>query len=745
MSCTAPDARTVSLGGDRLPVTAKRLSIDVLYDPALKVDFSGKPPAGMIWLDDEHWLQAKSDPKSHKQEWLRVEAATGQSEPFFDVARAEKTIGALEGFSDEQARRAAQLDSDHLSKDRNAFLFEIKDDLYVYSLKDDRAVRLTNTPGTKVSEAAFSPDGNYVSFVRQNDLYVIGDGVHSLFEPAARREQRLTQDGSANVLNGILDWLYQEEIYGRGNFRSYWWSPDSRAIAFLQLDEQNVPTYTLVDDIPGKVEVEASPYPRAGEPNPAVKLGVLSIVDKNLTWVDLASYRAADPLVVDVAWSHKGELFYQVQDREQTWLDLDRADASGTFINTVVHESSKAWVDNHGSPKFLSDGTLLWMSERSGWKHIYRYRTDGSLIGALTSGEWEVRTVHGADEKNGWVYFSGTERSPIGSDVGRVKLDGSGFERLTTIQGTHNANFNPGLTRFIDSWSDVVTPTQVRLLTSNGETLRVIDDNPVAVLSEYALSVPEFLQVETRDGFPMEAMLIKPPSFDPARQYPVFQATYAGPHAPQVRNAWLGTSGLFLQLVAQQGVLVWVCDNRSASGKGAVTEWSAYQQLGKTELADIEDGLAWLRKQTWVDSARIGISGWSYGGYMTSYALTHSTSFAMGIAGGSVTDWRNYDTVYTERIMRTPKHNPKGYEESSVVKAAKNLSGKLLLIHGALDDNVHPQNTSQLAYELMKAGKPFREMFYPKSRHGVVDPLLVKHLRATMLEFIRETLLQPNS
>lgn len=281
----------------------------------------------------------------------------------------------------------------------------------------------------------------------------------------------------------------------------------------------------------------------------------------------------------------------------------------------------------------------------------------------------------------------------------------------------------------------------MRLYRADGELVRLIDGNPVPALDEYDLSPPELVQVETPDGFVMEAMLIRPPSFDASKRYPVYQHTYAGPHAPMVRNRWAGKRGMFWQLLAQNGIVVWVCDNRTASGKGAVSAWPAYERLVESELADIEAGIDWLRKQPWVDPDRIGINGWSFGGLMVSYALTHSKSFRMGIAGGSVTDWRNYDSIYTERFMRTPENNPEGYQATAPVNAAADLSGELLLIHGALDDNVHPQNTLQFAYELQKAGKPFRLMLYPKSKHAVSNPKLTYHMQQMRLDFIRETLL----
>jgi dipeptidyl-peptidase-4 len=321
-----------------------------------------------------------------------------------------------------------------------------------------------------------------------------------------------------------------------------------------------------------------------------------------------------------------------------------------------------------------------------------------------------------------------------------VKLDGSQLTRLSRRDGTHRASFSPGFARYLDTWSDINTPPQVRVHAADGTETRLVAENQVTALDDYRLSTPEFLQVTARDGFVMEAMLIKPPDFDPSRRYPVFQHTYGGPHNQQVSNAWGRTATMFYHLLAQHGIVVWVMDNRTASGKGAVSTWPVYQNFGELELRDIEDGIAWLTDQPWVDPARIGIEGWSYGGYMTSYALTHSDTFAMGIAGGTVSDWRNYDTIYTERFMRTPQNNPEGYRKSSPRFNAADLQGELLLIHGTMDDNVHLQNTLQFVYELQQAGKQFELMLYPKSRHGVTDPKQNTHLRHKMLDFILEHL-----
>jgi len=617
---------------------------------------------------------------------------------------------------------------------RTALVLTAADDLYRYDIGSGVATRLTAAPGEE-EEPAWSPDGAAVAFVRGGNLFVVGaDG---------RGERALTRDGGPNVLNGKLDWIYQEEVYGRGQFRAHWWSPDSKSLAFLRLDETDVPRYTLVDDVVDPIKVEAEPYPRAGEPNPKARLGIVRAAGGPVAWMD-ASRFPGDLLVVDVAWSQDGaQVLAQIQDREQTWLELVAVDPGAGTTRSLLREQGKAWVERAEGVFYLKDGSFLWPSERSGWRHLYHYRPDGSLMGALTTGPWEVRTLHGVDEARGFVYFSGTERSHIGGDIYRARLDGSGRTRLSVAPGTHVATFNPSFSLYVDSWSDAVTPAQVRLYRADGTLVRVVDENRLPSLAAYRLSKPEFLQVTTRDGFVMEAMMIKPPDFDPTRRYPVFQHTYGGPHAPQVKNAWAGTTGMFHQLLADRGVIVWICDNRTASGKGAESVWPAYQRFGPLELQDVEDGVAYLKRQPWVDGDRIGISGWSYGGMMVSYALTHSRSFAMGIAGGPVTDWRSYDSIYTERYMKTPAHNPEGYAATSSRAAARDLHGKLLLIHGAIDDNVHPQNTLLFAQELQKAGKPFRMMLYPKARHSVADPHQVKHLRSLMLSFVEETLLAP--
>jgi dipeptidyl-peptidase-4 len=709
----------------------QRLTLDDIFDPVRRVDFDGSPPEGLEWIDDGHYLQ-KDDPAMTPGGVVKVHAISGRREPLFDVDAMEAAIVGVPGVGTRDARDLARSQQHVMNGDRTAVVFDFDNDLYHYQFGNSRVVRLTRTSEPE-EEVSLSPDGQLVAFVRSHNLYIT--------DVDSGGELALTTDGSTVVRNGILDWVYQEEIYGRGNFRGYWWSPNSERIAFLQLDNSQVPDYTIVDHIAYHPDVEVWSYPKAGDPNPEVRLGIISSAGGEVTWVDFKAYATSELLIVNVEWTPDNEsVVFQVQNREQTWLDLNLANARSGRVSPVLRETTKAWVNSHGPPIWFEDGSFLWFSERSGWKHLYHYRIDGALIAQITDGAWEVRELHGVDEQSGWIYWSGTERSHIGSDVYRMRFDGSNLTRLSERPGTHQIKFSPEFTHYIDTWSSLSTPPQVRLYTARGGQVRVIDANESQTINNYGLSAPEFLQVSNRDGFVMEAVMVKPPDFDPSRRYPVYQHVYGGPHTQRVRNRWSGSTYMFWQLLAQRGLIVWVLDNSTASGKGAVSTWPVYKNFGKYELRDIEDGIDWLESQPYIDATRIGIEGWSYGGFMVSYALTHSQRFAMGIAGGSVTDWRDYDTIYTERYMLTPQNNPEGYQTSAPRFAAADLAGALLLVHGTMDENVHMQNTLQFALELQRAGKPFEMMLYPQSRHRLGGLDLERHRHITMLDFVMKHL-----
>jgi dipeptidyl-peptidase-4 len=706
----------------------KLLTLDDLYDPVKKVNFSGTVP-NIRWLKDgTHYLLSNDPSKKNVPRLQKVNARTGEATPFLDSAKMEAAFNALGGITDAEAKQLASRGTYMFNASETAVLINFANDLFYYQLGSDKAIRVTNSAEEEVGET-FSPDGRMIGFVRGGNMFV--------YDLGTERERRLTTDGSAKIYNGRLDWVYQEELYGRGNFEAYWWSPDSTMLAYLRLDENPVHEFTVVDHIPYRQTVEVTPYPKAGDPNPTVQLGVINASGGATRWVDTFKYHPSDFLIVRVDWTPDSKkVVYQAQNREQTYLDLNFADPKDGKSTTAFRETTKAWVQVLDNPHWLKDGSFVWQSERNGYEHLYLYNASGKLVRQLTDGQWDLRGFEGLDEDKGYVYFNATEHSAIATNAYRVKLDGTGFTRITNAEGSHSVDFNPTFTAFIDKWSDINTPTQTKLFDADGKLIRVIEENKIDALKQYKLGTVEFMQVKTRDGFPMEAMMIKPPDFDPRKKYPVMSFTYSGPQAPSVRNSWGGANNLWNQMLAQKGYIFWICDNRTASGKGVINTWPAYGNLGELELRDLEDGLTWLKGQPYVDGSRIGLWGWSYGGFMTSYALTHSQSFKIGIAGGTVSDWRDYDSIYTERYMKTPQNNPEGYEKTAPRAAAKDLHGKLLLIHGAIDDNVHMQNTIQFVYELQKAGKQFELMVYPKSRHGVGDPALVKHMRTMMTDFI---------
>jgi len=681
----------------------ERLTLEAIAHPTLKQPYVGAASTRLEWLPDGALMQTKRD--GDQTTLLRVDPATWEAKPLLEAEPLKAALvaaGAPEAAVKAALGRAAILwDEGH-----RAFLLPIGADLFHVDVKTGSTKRLA---GGSPDEPTFSPDGTQVAYLRGNDLYRV--------EVTTAQETRLTTGGSETVFNGRLDWVYQEEVYGRGSYRAFWWSPDSRRIAYLSLDETKVPVFTLMDDRFQPQKALKARYPKPGDPNPIARLGVVDLAGRT-TWMD-EPYPGQETLIVRVGWDPEGRLLANHQDRVQSWLDLRRYEGSASQV--LIHENGRAWQELLPLPMFLPDGSFLWESERSGHHHVYRYGKDGRLIGAVTAGDWDVKRVHGVDAKGKALYFDATERSPIGLDTYRIGLDGKGRIRLTERPGTHRVRFNPGFSAFLDTWSDIRTPPQQSLHEGSGKLRRLIDANPSDKLKAVALGEVRFQQVKTRDGFPMETMLVLPVGFDPAKKYPVFQYLYAGPASPVVRNGW-SRDMLWFQFLAQQGIATWICDNRSASAKGLASAYGIHRDLGAQELRDQLDGHAWLKAQGWADMDRICLDGWSYGGFMVTYALTHSKAWKLGIAGAPVVDWSLYDSIYTERYMGLPADNKAGYASSSVLKAAKDLSGRLLLLHGTLDDNVHPQNTVMLVDALQKAGHPVQLVPLPGSDHSPRAP-----------------------
>ncbi len=578
-----------------------------------------------------------------------------------------------------------------------------------------------------------SPDGTWVSFIRNDNLYLRRVG--------SAEELAISKDGNRELLYGHLDWVYQEEVYGRGNFNAMWWSPNSSALAFLKIDESQVKDFVVVDHVPNTLKIERTNYPKAGDGNPVAFLGVYDIETKKTDWVDLSRFEGSEPLIVHVGWNPAGDkVVFQVQNRIQNWLELMTFDVKTKEVVSLIREESKTgWVNRLSQPVWLKDGTFFWWSERTGFKHLYHYRADGTLINAVTQGPWVNKGTFEIDEEARRVYFYANRENPAGQEAWMVSFDGSGLTCLTPGRGTHRIVLNGDGTLLIDRYSHTQMPPRTVLRDMTGKILRVLDE--ATLESDFHYSPRVYMQLKARDGFMMDATLIKPHDFDPKKSYPIMLFTYSGPDAPSVRDAW--SVSPWHQFVAQEGALVLQVNNRSSSGRGQKYIEACYLNFGKSELRDLVDAVKAVGANSWANLNHVGISGWSYGGFMAAYAVTCSDLFTMGVAGAGVYDWALYDTIYTERYMSTPQRNPKGYAGTSCLKAARRMKGYLLLFHGTMDDNVHLQNTIKFAGALQEHGKDFDMMIYPRMRHGPRRKHQARDIRRRSWKAIRQHLLQP--
>lgn len=697
-------------------VKDRPIGLETMFGQVPPPNFSGNPVSGLQWLDDdEHYLQLIGG-----KLW-KVQARTGRSTAYVD---SDKLTESLKAVMDESAAKAlSQRPPLRTDPGKSGVLVEHQGDLYFGHFDGKPGVRLTKSPDAK-QFPTFSPDGKFVAFVRKNNLFVV--------DLATQSETPLTTDGNDGVFNGKGDWVYEEEIFNRAGKGAFWWSPDSRHVAYLRLDDAPVAPFAVVNHLPTRLNVENIPYPKAGDPNPLVKLGIVPVIGGATRWAEFNGADPADFLIARVGWFPDGKSAYcYAQNRTQTYMDLCQVPTEGGPARKLFRDSTSAWVDDTGPLTFLPDGSFLYASDRTGWRHLYRYHADGAPMSPVTTGAWEVRQVHRIDPAGEWVYFNGTKDTHRGTNLYRARTDGTKVERLTPETGTHAVNVSPNAALFVDSYSSLTEPTKVVLRFAGGAEVRRLDTNPVYAREEYKFGRVEPVEVPMPDGFALEGLIVYPPDFDPAKKYPIWVKTYAGPHSPTVNDGWAG-GRVNDQVYAKLGIVVFNVDPRSASGKGAQSAWTAYKQLGIPELKDLENAVDWICKNPWADAKRVGLSGHSYGGFMTAFALTHSKKFAAGISGAPVTDWRNYDSIYTERYMHLPSENSSGYDATSAVKAAKNLHGKLLLLHGLIDDNVHVQNTIQFIHQLQLADKDFEVMMYPMARHGIGG----RHYQRQIINFV---------
>ncbi|HUA18583.1 MAG TPA: S9 family peptidase [Bryobacteraceae bacterium] len=595
-------------------------------------------------------------------------------------------------------------------------LLSVRGDLFLFSLASKKWEQLTATPEAE-RDPKLSPDGKRVAFRRGHDLYTM--------DLASRQVTRLTDDGSATLLNGELDWVYPEEL-DLGT--AYWWSPDSQHIAYLQFDVSHEFVYPQVALGGLRAIAEPERYPQAGTPNPEVRLGVAPAAGGNTLWLDLGEPRGS--LIARVYWAPDSlELAIERYNRVQNQRDLMVALPNGTS-RVVLHESDPYWINTDDLFHFLSDGEFLWGSERDGFRHLYLYSLDGKLHKRLTEGNWEVTALAGVDESRQKIYFVSTQASPMERQLYSVRLNGKDLTRISQGEGTHRISMSPTCEYYMDTFSSLTEPPRKTVHRNDGEESAVFWDAGHKLADDYQILPVETVTVKADNGAPLYAHLIRPANFRAGEKYPAVVMVYGGPGAQEVVNAWRGAD--WAQVLAQRGFVIWQLDNRGSAGRGHAFESPLFHRFGKIELADQLEGVKYLVAQGFVDPARIGIYGWSYGGFMTLNALLNAPDvFRAGIAGAPVTNWRNYDTIYTERYLGLPAEDGEGYRASSPLEYAGKLKAKLLIVHNLEDDNVLFQNTLQMAEALERAGKVFQMVVYPQKTHAVGGPLEKQLLEET--------------
>jgi len=712
------------------PAKPGELTVDRIYDfPSL----NGHLARGIAWTPDSKrvtFFEPHGTAKNAKPELWVLDTASGERSLLIPADKFETILPAPPGKESQATGLGRHAPSQYQwAPSGDAILFESAHSLVWYDPKAQTG-RVLVTGKAELGDPKISPDGKYVSFVREHNLWLVGtvDG----------KERALTTGGSEEIRKGELDWVYPEEL---DITTAYWWAPDSSSIAYLEMDERKVTQFPLIDFESYTGEAELQRYPVPSNANPTVRVFAAFVAGGEPRVMDTGSN--TDIYIPRVNWlPDSRHLAIQRLNRPQTVLDVLLADTTSGKSSVLLMDKDQYWINVSHDLHFFQDGKrFLWSDERTGYRELYLYDMSGKQLAQLTKGEWEVSHVDSIDEVKGIVYFTGTEKSPLERQLYRVALDGTGFARITKEDGTHGVQFAPNSAQFVDAYSNSMTPPRQDLYRMDGSKLATIEENKVPELAEFHLSPVEFLTVKSHDGITLNCFMIKPPNFDPAKKYPALVFTYGGPHAQIVLNSWGGATFLWHELMAQKGYIIFALDNRGSTGRGHLFEEPIHFRFGAQELSDQRDGAEWLKLQPYVDGNRIGIWGWSYGGHMTLHALFEAPElFKVGFAGGPVTDWRFYDTIYTERYLGLLPENEESYQESSPIKKAEKLKGKLLIAQGTSDDNVHYSNTLALIDELIKAQKYVEVMAFPGRGHGVNDPPARRVLMNRVTQFFLDNL-----
>ena len=574
-----------------------------------------------------------------------------------------------------------------------------------------------------VVDPKFSPDGVSIAFVYEHDIWVV--------PVSGEDEKQLTFGGSDLILHGDLDWVYPEELnVGTG----YHWSPDSRHIAFLELDETLVPTYPIPDLVSRQAKVDLQRYPKPGDPNPRVRAGIVNVENGRTAWID----RAAE-YIPRIDWRDGDTVAIQLLNRGQDELQLIYVDPKTGRSRIVLTETDAHWINVTNDLTFLDENRFLWTSERSGFRHVYLYDDEkGTVLEQLTDGDWQVFGLDGFDGSAEIVYFSANRDNPIGRDLYSVKLDSSALKRLTDGKGTHQIDLNTETGAYLDRFTSM---TEL-----GGTTFRSVGADRSAAFHEplpiegYDLIEPERTLLDTPDGHKIGLLVMKPRELEPGKKYPLVAYIYGMPGVPTIRDSWGGNRFLFHQFLVQEGYVVVQIDDRSSAIWGKKYAALGDHNIGPLAVQDHAVAVEYLTGLPYIDSENTGVWGWSGGGFTTTFHMTHTDLFKIGVAGAPVTDWYLYDSIYTERYMGVPEEDPEAYERTSSVVDAANYNGRMLIIHGSHDDNVHPQNTFQLIDALIKNQKQFDLMFYPNKTHGIRGSNEVIHLWTMVFEFMERHL-----
>jgi dipeptidyl-peptidase-4 len=608
----------------------------------------------------------------------------------------------------------------HWSPDGTRLLFTSTGKLLVHELATSTTTRLAPEK-SGVLDPNFSPDGKQVAFLYEHDLWVVplsGGG-----------EKQITFGGADLILHGELDWVYPEEL---GVRTGYHWSPDSKHIAFLELDETLVPTYPIVEEVSRQATVELQRYPKPGDPNPRVRVGLVSVETGRTEWID----RAAE-YIPRIHWVDGRTAAVQLLNRGQDELELVLVDPANGRSRSAAIERDPHWLNVNDDLTFLGGADrFVWTSERTGFRHVYLFEKGSSR--PLTSGEWEVSEIEGVDRKRELLYFTANRDNPIGGDLFRVKLDGSGLERLTDGRGTHQIEMNPDATAYLDDLSTMEDPgrTVLRRL-DDGRELPFHEEKSV---SQYGLVSPEYRLLDAPDGAKVGLLVLKPKELETGRRHPLVAYVYGMPGFATIHDSWGGNRYLFHQFLVQKGFVVAQIDDRTSAIRGHKYAVLGDHNIGPLAVKDHEVAVEYLTSLPYVDGEHTAVWGWSGGGFTTTFHMTHTKLFQFGIAGAPVTDWHLYDSIYTERYMGVPQDDPEAYERTSSLEGVEGYSGRLLLIHGSHDDNVHPQNTMKLIDALIKKRKQFALMFYPNETHGIRGTDEVIHLWTMVYEYMERNL-----